>query len=212
VTGDVEVTGVPMRNQGEKGYCVAASCERLFRYLGQPCDMDELAIVCGTDAEQGTSPSVMYSSLTKIDQRYNMRLKLLFIPQGFGLGPAMKNETELERAQKASLPKLVQEHIDAGLPLLWGVILPPGQSGTSSDTEDDKRPMTPPFRITPPFPVRPDPVPDGVGHMRLIIGYNSKTNALIYTDSWGASHERKVMRMGEATDMTTAIFSMSPNR
>ena len=197
-TGDVEITGVPMRDQGQKGYCVAASCERLFRYLGQPCDMDELAQLVSADADRGASPSVMYSSLAKIDQRYNMRVKLLKIPRGFGLGDVLKSKSELERAQKSALPKIVQEGIDLGLPLLWCVLLNPGDTGVSPQPG---QPRIPTFDTG-----------ARVGHMRMIIGYNPKTKAVIYTDSWGAGHERKVMTMGEAEEMTTAIFSMTPSR
>jgi len=196
-TGDVEIVGVPMRDQGQKGYCVAASCERLFRYLGVPCDMDELAQLVSADAERGASPSVMYSSLTKIDQRYNMRVKLLKIPPGYGLGSALKSQSELERAQRAELPKLIRESIDQGLPLLWCVMLAPGESGVSPGTETKPRQESRGPRV---------------GHMRLITGYNSKTGGVIYTDSWGAGHERKVMPLSEANEMTTAVFSMAPSR
>lgn len=195
-TGDVEITGVPMRDQGQKGYCVAASCERLFRYLGVPCDMDELAQLVSADAQRGANPSVMYSSLTKIDQRYNMRVKLMKIPPGYGLGPALKSQSELERAQRASLRKLVQESVDQGLPLLWCVMLAPGETGVSPAEEQPKREYRGPR----------------VGHMRLIIGYNPKTGGVIYTDSWGAGHERKVMSLAEAEEMTTAVFAMTPSR
>lgn len=196
-TGDVEIAGVPMRDQGQKGYCVAASCERLFRYLGVPCDMDELAQLVSADAQRGASPSVMYSSLTKIDQRYNMRVKLVKIPQGYGLGSALKSQSELERAQRASLRKLIPEYIDQGLPLLWCVQLAPGETGVSpAGDEQAKREYRGPR----------------VGHMRLIIGYNPKTGGVIYTDSWGAGHERKVMTLAEAEEMTTAVFSMAPSR
>lgn len=174
-TGDVEITGIPMRDQGDKGYCVAASCERLFRYLGVPCDMDELAKLVAADANRGASPSIMYESLTKIDQHYNMLVKLLKIPQGYGLGDAA-SRNEVERAWKADTSKLIQEHINQGLPLLWCVALPEG------------------------------------GHMRLITGYNAKSGDVIYTDSWGAGHERKTMTRGEAELMTTAVFSMAPSR
>ena len=196
-TGDVEITGVPMRDQGQKGYCVAASCERLFRYLGVPCDMDELAQLVSADAERGASPSIMYSQLTKIDQRYNMRVKLLKIPPRYGLGEALKSRNELERAQKADLGKLIRENIDQGLPLLWCVELAPGETGVSPNGEPPKTLNMGSSRV---------------GHMRLIIGYNSTTGGVIYTDSWGAGNERKVMSRSEAEEMTTAVFSMAPSR
>lgn len=197
-TGDVEIAGVPMRDQGQKGYCVAASCERLFRYLGQPTDMDEIAQLVETDAERGTNPAIMYGQLKKIDERYNVRVKLLKIPPRTSLGPVNISKTELERAQKADLGKLIHENIDQGLPLLWAVLLDPSETGLS------------PNGAPPPIsPVRPR---NGVGHMRMIIGYNAKTGGVIYTDSWGAGHERKVMTLPQAESMTEAVFAMVPSK
>lgn len=202
-TGTVEITGVPMRDQGDKGYCVAASCERLLRYLGVPCDMDELARLVAADAERGASPVIMYESLTKIDQRYNMRAKLLKIPPGYGLGDAASRK-EVERAWKADMGKLIQEHVNLGLPLLWCVVLAPGETGLSPGAVPRVTPGT--------IPAVRDQTANQVGHMRLITGYNSKTGDIIYTDSWGAGHERKVVSRAEAEQMTTAIFSMTPSR
>ncbi len=48
------------------------------------------------------------------------------------------------------------------------------------------------------------------GHMRLIIGYNEKSDQLIYTDSWGAGHEKKTMDMGNAYCMTSLLLALPP--
>lgn len=199
-TGDVEIAGVPMRDQGQKGYCVAASCERLLRYLNVPCDMDELAQLVRADADRGASPAVMYSALQKIDQRFNMHMKLLKLPTGYSLGPSSKRN-ELERAWKSDLNKLIQDNINQGLPLLWAVALPPGESGLGTDNT-----------TTPNVSARSVPDSMRAGHMRMIIGYNTKTRGVIYTDSWGAGHERKVMTFADAEEMTRAVFSMTPSR
>ena len=50
------------------------------------------------------------------------------------------------------------------------------------------------------------------GHMRLIIGYNTKTKEIIYTDSWGAGHEKKRMPIADAFCMTTAILALPPTK
>lgn len=197
VTNDVEIIGIPMRDQGQKGYCVAASCERLLKYLGQPCDMDELAQLVAADAKSGASPRVMYDALAKIDQRYNLNLALLLIAPNHSLGIRTKSRSELDRAKNAVLGKIIPEAIDHGVPVLWGVKLPPDETGIS------------PQSGTP----RPLGNPEvSAGHMRMIIGYNSKTGAVIYSDSWGAGHERKVMSLADAQRITTAAFSMTPAR
>jgi hypothetical protein len=214
-TNEVEITGIPMRDQGQKGYCVAASCERLLRYLGQPCDMDELAQLVDADAQRGASPRVMYGALAKIDQRYNLNLTLMMIAPGHLSGMQVKNKSELEHAKKADLGKIISEAIDHGVPLLWGVELPPGETGLAPQPGTTPQPVPPP-RSVPSRPGLP-PIPMAMqstraGHLRMIIGYNSKTGAVIYTDSWGAGHERKVMPYAQAVGMTAAVFSMKPVR
>ena len=73
----------------------------------------------------------------------------------------------------------VKKHIDAGSPVLWSVTL-----GIYKEQI---------------------PVPQARGgHMRLIIGYNMKEQTIIYSDSWGAGHEKKTMPAAEAAAMTTS--------
>ena len=195
-SGDVYLAGVPMIDQGQKGYCVSASCARVFNYLGVKCDQDEIAELVKNDATKGTSPSVMYSALRKIDQQYNMRVKVVKLPRGYGL-KGMR-DAEVVRAQKGDLSKLVQENVAIGTPLLWAVELPlkpvPVRTGLPG--------------VSPQKEIQ-DPQAGG-GHMRLIIGYNSKTGDVIFTDSWGAGHEIKRMALPDAEAMTQAVFTMQP--
>ena len=46
--------------------------------------------------------------------------------------------------------------------------------------------------------------------MRLIIGYNAKTNDIFYSDSWGAGHERKRMSAADAWTITTGLAKIEP--
>ena len=48
------------------------------------------------------------------------------------------------------------------------------------------------------------------GHMRLIIGYNAKTNDILFTDSWGAGHELKRMSAVDAWTITTGLMKIEP--
>lgn len=50
------------------------------------------------------------------------------------------------------------------------------------------------------------------GHMRLIIGYNEKTKEIIYTDSWGAGHAKKRMKVADAFCMSNALLALPPNK
>nr|WP_246431041.1 C39 family peptidase [Prosthecobacter dejongeii] len=74
--------------------------------------------------------------------------------------------------------------VDQGIPVMWGVML-----GLLPEPE----------------------IPQASGgHMRLIIGYNLKTNEFLYTDSWGAEHALKRMPIANAYTMTTGIYYMEP--
>jgi len=48
------------------------------------------------------------------------------------------------------------------------------------------------------------------GHMRLIVGYNERVGTVIYSDSWGAGHERKEMAVGDAVAITRALYTIAP--
>jgi len=46
--------------------------------------------------------------------------------------------------------------------------------------------------------------------MRLIIGYNDKTEEIIFSDSWGAGHEAKRMKMSDAYKASHGLFVLKP--
>jgi hypothetical protein len=61
-SGDVKLRGIPMVDQGEKGYCVVASLERVLRYYGAAVDQHELAQLANSDGNAGTSMDAMLAS------------------------------------------------------------------------------------------------------------------------------------------------------
>jgi hypothetical protein len=94
---------------------------------------------------------------------------------------------EVRTRNKADLGKFVREvqgEIDQGVPLLWSV-----QLGL--------------------FPERGVPQSGG-GHMRLIIGYNTRTQEILFSDSWGAGHELKRMPADVAWTITTGLLTIEP--
>lgn len=78
----------------------------------------------------------------------------------------------------------IREYIDQGIPIGWGL-----QLGMFKEANL--------------------PQIDG-GHMRLIIGYNEKTDEIIYSDSWGAGHAKKSMDAGKAFCMSQCIIVLPP--
>lgn len=177
--GDVFVGSVPMVDQGDKGYCVVASCQRMFAYLNIPCDQHEIALIAGSDSERGTNSGAFTEALDKIDNKFKVRFKPLLEKR-----PMVPSDERAARADR--FLKMIQEHVDKGVPLLWALEL--GQ-----------------------FPEEPDnSAQGGGGHMRLIIGYNEKTGQLLFSDSWGAGHELKRMKLEDAVKATFGVYLIEP--
>jgi hypothetical protein len=219
-SGDVVIGDVPMVDQGEKGYCVVAATERVMRYYGAQVDANELAQIANSDATGGTSYNGMFAALKKVSARLRVRTRqleetsvksLLELVKDYnrvakkanapavadpGLSidvgsiyrqmqlPVLKEARTRSRAEFGRFQREVQQHIDQGVPLLWSV-----QLGIVSEPG----------------------VPQGAGgHMRLIIGYNTKSNELIFSDTWGAGHERKRMSMEDGWTITTGLAAIEP--
>ena len=180
--GDVYISGVPMVDQGQKGYCVAASCQRLFEYMRIPCDQHEMAKLVSVDAEGGADISTMQKSLAKIDGAFKVTFKPLVNPELYYTNNGKRRVSEKE------FISIVKEYTDKGVPLLWGLML-------------GRKPEDPPL---------PNAGQISGGHMRMVIGYNLAKNQVIFTDSWGAGHELKRMAMLDAYDVTMGLYSMAP--
>ncbi len=216
--GDVWIDNVPMVDQGQKGYCAAATAERVLRYYGYPVDEHEIAQIAGTTAQGGTSTDAMRDTVRKAASKYrlgyneivnmnedpqksikayNQAAKRLKKPEisfnqflrgnTFMVGEmleAMKPEVMHEMREKdfraKAFVKKVREQIDKGNPVFWSVTLGIWQEPGL-------------------------PQANG-GHMRLIIGYNKKTNEILYSDSWGARHALKRMPGDWAFTITGDAF------
>jgi hypothetical protein len=214
-SGDVAIKDVPMVDQGEKGYCVVAACERLFRYYGIKSDANELAQLANSSAMYGTSLQAMMDSLKKLTSRLKIHVRNVYEIQFQDLiadyAKEAKKSKEIPlntdvhtlgelyaqakpdvlRAARArrkgdmdSFQRNVKTRVGEGVPLLWGVIL-----GVLPDGSKTKVPG---------------------GHMRLIIGYNEKTNEILYSDTWGLGHELKRMPLLDAWAITTHVDLVEP--
>ena len=180
--GDVAISGVPMVDQGQKGYCVAASCQRLFEYMRIPCDQHEMARLVSVDAESGANVFAMQKSLAKIDEHFKVSFKALINPENY------YTSSRKRRVSEKQFISIIKEYAEKGIPLLWALEL--------GRAEED-----------PPLPG--DGQIRG-GHMRMIIGYNLEKNQILFTDSWGAGHELKRMSTMAAYDVTIGLYSMAP--
>jgi len=179
--GDVFISGVPMVDQGAKGYCVAASCQRLFEYMRIPCDQHELAQLLSADADKGVNALVMQKSLTRLNGRFGTTFKPIVDPTNYYSG----------RSRRVSFKRFeseLVEQVGKGTPLLWALEL---------GMKDEVPPLPAGGQVS-------------GGHMRMIIGYNNARNQVIFTDSWGAGHERKYMNILDAYEVTLGLYTMMP--
>ncbi len=215
----VVIEGIPMVDQGQKGYCVPAAVSRVFAYYGMDgVDQHALAAICGSSGTGGTSHTEMVAGLQKIGGKFHFKVIPLddarsdtsWVGEYDKLAKKMKKtplptsssksdawnyaDKDVLRAVRAGKPaqvekwmKPVRKSIDEGIPVLWSVML-----GIFPEAV-----ATPQTRG---------------GHMRLIIGYNDKTKTIVFTDTWGAGHEKKELPAADAAAMTRARYQLRPAR
>ena len=220
-SGDVWLHDVPMVDQGQKGYCVVASAERVMRYYGRDVDENELAQIANTETNGGTSTEGLRDALKKITARLKVRVReiekmdtkeILDLIQDYNRAAKRAGEKEIpDQGRVLNVPLIYQQmkpavlkeakthnkadlnrfqrevarSVDSGVPLLWSVHI----------------------GIVPETPALPQA---SGGHMRLIIGYNTKTQEILYTDSWGQGHELKHMKADDAWTITSTLTVIEP--
>ena len=166
--GDVWIRGIPMVDQGEKGYCAVATAERLLRYYGIAVDSHDLADAAGTGKGGGTTWSGMCAAVERTAGRNQRRFR--------ALGGAVS-------ARSAG------RYIDKGIPLIWGLFVT-AEIEAVAHRRAEARTQTPAKEWAQRLKaqrgdtrrVKPD---TAGGHMRLIVGYNEQTGEIAYSDSWG---------------------------
>lgn len=225
--GGCEIQGIPMVDQGAKGYCAAATTARVMAYYGyEQLDQHQIAQWAQTDSEAGTSSEAMMKGISrvlhdtyrlnvrslepafdikdlkKLLERYNRSAKRLGRPEvPFPPPGSTVNLNELwasfdiEALRNAKVPnqqaatqwfqQKIKPSIDAGIPVLWSVQL----------------------GLVPEVPALPQA---SGGHMRLITGYGPGGKTLVYSDSWGAGHERKTMPVEDAIAITLGLKTIAP--
>ncbi len=188
--GNVFIRNLPMVDQGNKGYCLPASTQRIFEYYGIGADMHQIAQVAEADPNRGTSAMTMSKELDKIDFKFKTRLMIIAMSGGQN----QLTEVQIEKDEyyigkpvdERKFLKTIYMLIDDGIPLLWALEL--GR-----------------------YPEDPDLKPQTAGgHMRIIIGYNEKTEKIIFTDSWGEGHEFKTIQASNAYNASYGLFALKP--
>lgn len=218
--GDMLLGDVPMVDQGQKGYCAAAVTERVLSYYGRDFDQHQVAQMAGSTAESGTKSDDLVAAISRIAHNMNLNFRKLvdmnidkylrliedynraarkkklppfehdYLIDVDAMFQAMDRDT-LREARTSRAPDTrkflsdIQDYIRMGIPLIWGVEL----------------------GIIEEIPELPQSTG---GHMRLIIGCNTQTREILYSDSWGSGHDLKRMALDDAWTITTGLYVMLP--
>ena len=221
------INGIPMYDQGSRPECAVAVIRRLLDYYAtkNQVNMNALRQALGYDKSTGTEINQMVKAI----QKYSPQLRLNFqpiysymettlnikealtqynkyttsknqvidVPKEIsptdGFQPFVKNIhfqawqkmrcTEQKREQQNAWKQITRQ-IDQGIPVVWGVTLGLAQE------QGNKQKVG--------------------GHLRLIIGYDASKGRILYSDSWGAGHEKKEMLWDVAWAITQHLFVLSP--
>ncbi len=218
-SGDVLIPNVPMVDQGDKGYCAVATAARVLNYYGVPADQHEMAQVAGSHAGSGTNPVEMVEAMKKLSGKYSTRFTTVldvdyssrkyesfmrkynsaarkmdkkemdtdrFIYAIGSLDPEVLREVSGQGAAYDRFFRVVKGNIDQGVPVMWAL-----QLGLFPENGEKALQI-------------------GGGHMRLIIGYNEDKEEIIFSDSWGAGHEKKRMAGPDASAATLGLYLLKP--
>lgn len=79
--GELYIKHIPMINQGDKGYCVPATCARILQFYGMDTNEYELARIMETSAETGTHMAEIKQNLKRLSSGLPVFTKqLMFVP------------------------------------------------------------------------------------------------------------------------------------
>ncbi len=203
--GDVLINGIPMVDQGAKGYCACAALARLMTYFGRDIDQHDIAKLAGSNADNGTEPDQLKKAVESMSAKLRLNMKILAKPYLSNERDAFRLQTKLgalvgkmenkdlksvynrfayDDSRYKEFEKNVINSIDSGRPVSWALSLG----------------------------IVPEPeIPQATGgHMRIITGYNRAKKLIYYTDTWGAGHEKKSMDMATAFYISLALWEISP--
>ena len=237
--GDVFIDNVPMVDQGQKGYCAAATSERVLRYYGMEVDEHEIAQAAGTTAEGGTSTLEMKNSVQKIGRHCKLGTVVTYgdfeKPEAERCASIAKEVANYNKAAKKLKKKEIGPDVyiskrggvtyynaiaaDAAMEpeVLREMKVNGSQKSRFTKFMKDIRQQVdkgiPLFWGVTLGTYQESDIPQSKGgHMRLIIGYNDKTKEVLYSDSWGKGHELKRMPADWAWTISHCLMYMKPLR
>ena len=219
VAGGAKLKDVPMVDQGQKGYCVVASVERVMRYYGASVDQHELAQVANTQTEGGTSPEDMLNSMKKLTARLGVKMKGIIEWDSRNFLQFVNDYNRATKRGKLA-PEITgtyrsaDEYYGRMKPEIYKEVRMKETADFGKFQREIQRSVDEGIPLL--WSVRLGIVTEKAipqafgGHMRLIIGYDNSAKEIIYSDSWGLGHEEKRMAYDDAWTITNGLFQLQP--
>jgi hypothetical protein len=187
--GDTVIDGIPMAQQGARGYCAMATLAMIMRYFGLEISVDTLAAKAGY--KEGNT------DLAIIEPIYNAAAKEV---------KARMTESKTFNFRKA------QDLVKRGVPILvW--------RGFSRERDEFHSRFVEEYRKNPsaelPLPNSkerknwPYALVSG-GHASLVTGFNKDRKEVLFTESWGEGLRNRRMRAEEMEATAYCIFVFEP--
>ena len=187
---DVLITNIPMVNQGPKGYCVPATMERCLRYMGMRADMYTLAMAGQTTIGGGTSVEALIEGTSSYVRRRSRNIR--------------------QFSGNLSIRE-IRRYIDDGQPVIWSMSSTKAYNNLANtitkarqgqtDQKEWKSSLLRILREAPDLENIP-----GYGHVCLIVGYNTKTDEIAVSDSWGPRFELRWISEDAAAKVSNGRF------
>lgn len=215
------IEGIPMVDQGQKGYCVVATAARIFSYYGMDyIDQHQLASIADASGDGGTSVSKMVEALKKIGSRFQIRVR--DIDSLLEYKDYLRLIKEYNRAaRKLDKPKFESKDVVS----IWekgdAEVLKQARCSSEQQMERWIKPIKQYVDAGIPvfWSVQLGLVPEPMrisqtrgGHMRLITGYDMEKKVIYFSDSWGSEHTCKEMPVDNAAAITICRLVVMPTK
>jgi hypothetical protein len=195
--GDVVITQIPMADQGQKGYCVPATWERVLRYTGVPGDMYTLSRI-GDAGFGGGENGINLADQLGLQVVDNLDKTL----NNYGRHVEILHPTHLDYIA-------LRHYIDQGVPIFWSVNPRGYEAAEQRYSLCDRNKDFTTWKKLLAQAANPDTAPlesYAEGHQVLIIGYNPDTKEIAWTDPWGRDTKERWMTQEEAARCTLGEY------
>lgn len=231
-TGDAYLD-IPMVNQGNKGYCVGATVERILKYYGSSIDQQIIAQLAESDSYKGTNVRKLYNVLKKNDSKLKIKVDKIFhddsaeqyediekfTSQYNNIAKKQKRlrvnfkefTSRRKKSRTVNFPALISafEYDIFSAAKCRNVKILQKFEKMVSESLTKGIPLvwiTYVFKNT-----APNTSIENISmHMRIINGFNRQQKKIIFTDSWGKGHEKKYMSLDDAWTHTLMLIQITP--